>query len=117
MILVHLCAIVVGMKAHPVELRERVVRFVKRGGTKVEAAERFDIGRQTVYRYLAAEREGRLAPRPWGGSKKRFGDDDLRREVKAKPSAILKAHAKAFGVNPSSIWKRLRRLGITLKKN
>jgi len=104
------------MKAHPVELRERVVRFVKNGGAKVEAAKRFDIGRQTVYRYLAAEREGRLAPRPWGGSRKRFGDDDLRREVKAKPSATLKAYGKALGVSHVAVWLRLRQLAITQKK-
>jgi len=98
-------------------LRERVVRFVKEGGTKVEAAKRFEIGRQTVYRYLAAEREGRLAPESWGGSKKRLEDESLRQRVKEKPSATLKGHAKALGVSHVTVWRRLRLLKITLKKN
>ena len=105
------------MKAYPVELREKVVDFVKKGGKKVDAAEHFGIGRQTVYRYLAAERAGSLAPKPRPGRKKTFSDERLRQEVKARPSATLKGHAKALGVSDVAVWRRLRQLDITLKKN
>jgi transposase len=49
------------------DLRERAVKFINDGGSKVEAARRFDLGRQTVYRYLAAAHEGMLAPKKTGG--------------------------------------------------
>ena len=104
------------MKAHSVELRERVVRFVERGGKKSEAALHFEIGERSVYRFLKAARDGCLAPKPQGGSAKKFGDDALRREVKAKPSATLEAHGRALGVSHAAVWKRLRKLAITLKK-
>jgi len=46
------------MKAHPVELRERVVRFVERGGKKTEAALRFEIGERSSYTYDHLGRRG-----------------------------------------------------------
>jgi len=105
------------MKAYSVELRERIVGFVEKGGSKVDAAAHFKVGRRTVYRYLHASRSGNLAPKPQPGRKKTFDDESLRREVKTRPSATLKEHGKALGVSHSAVWTRLRRLAITLKKN
>ena len=48
-----------GMKAYALDLRERVVKFLQAGGSKAEAARRFDLGRRTVYRYLAAAKAGK----------------------------------------------------------
>jgi len=90
---------------------------VAKGGSKVDAAAHFKVGRRTVYRYLGAAQGGDIAPKPQPGRRKAFGDDDLRREVKARPSATLKALAKALGVSHNAVWLRLRELGITLKKN
>jgi transposase len=105
------------MKAYSIDLRERVVGFVNGGGTRAAACRRFKVSRWTVYRYLDSARGGRLAPKPRGGSAKRFTDERLRQEVKASPSATLKKHAKALGVSHVAVWARLRRLAITLKKN
>ncbi|MDR1282651.1 MAG: transposase, partial [Opitutaceae bacterium] len=33
------------MRAYSLDLRRRIVEFVERGGSKVEAAERFGVGR------------------------------------------------------------------------
>ena len=55
------------MKAYALDLRERVVKFVQVGGSKVEAGRRFSLGRSTVYRYLAAVKTNTLAPKTsWG---------------------------------------------------
>jgi transposase len=105
------------MTAYSMDLRKRIVKFVSDGGTKAEAARRFKVSRWTVYRYHDAAQSGDLAPKPCGGSAKRFGDDALRREVKDKPSATLKAHGRALGVSHNAVWKRLRQLAITFKKN
>jgi len=105
------------MKPYPLVLRSRIIGFVNEGGSKAEAARRFKVSRMTVHRYVNAGKKGSLAPRPQGGSKKRFADDALRRDVEAKPSATLKERAKAFGVHHSAIGKRLRQMAITLKKN
>ena len=41
------------MKAYGLNLRERVVKFVSIGSSKVEAARRFNLGRWTVAKYHA----------------------------------------------------------------
>jgi putative transposase len=105
------------MKAHTVELRERIVGYVENGGSKTDAAAHFKVGRRSVYRYLEAARGGSLAPKPQPGRKRAFADESLRREVKAHPSATLESHGKALGVSRNAVWLRLRQLKITLKKN
>ena len=52
------------MKAYALDLRERVVKFVQVGGSKVEAGRRFSLGRSTVYRYLAAVKTSPPPPTP-----------------------------------------------------
>ena len=104
------------MKAHTLELRERIVGFVKKGGSKTDAARIFNVGRKTVYRYLTAAQSGRLAPLPCGGSMKKLSSERLEEEVAKRPDATLKELGKALGVNHVSVWRRLRQLSITLKK-
>jgi transposase len=104
------------MKAYSIDLRERVVRFVLSGNSKAEASRRFNVSWRTVLRWCQAGLCN-LAPKPRLGRKKAFADDALRREVKDNPSATLKRHAKTLGVSHVAIWRRLRLLGITLKKN
>ena len=86
------------------------------GGSKAEAARRFKVSRMTVHRYTGRGREGGLAPKPQGGSAKRFADGCLRQEVKRRPDATLAEHGLALGVSHVAVWKRLRRMAVTLKK-
>ena len=106
------------MKFYSIDLRERIVRFVEDGNSMAEASRKFKVCYRSVQRYVSMAKDGgSLAPKPQGGSAKRFGDDDLRREVEARPSATLKGYGKALGVSDVAIWRRLRQLAITLKKN
>ena len=104
------------MKAYALELRERIIGFVANGGSKTDAARIFNVGRKTVYRYLNAAQAGTLAPLPCGGSKKKFSSERLEEEVAKRPDATLKELGKALGVNPASVWRRLRQQSVTLKK-
>ena len=104
------------MKAYSIDLRERVVRFVGDGNSKAEASRRFKVSWRTVLRWCKAGL-GNLAPKPQGGSEKKLADDALLRAVRDKPSATLKRHAKALGVSHVAVWRRLRQMGVTLKKN
>jgi transposase len=104
------------MKAYSIDLRERVVRFVGDGNTKAEATRRFSVSWRTVLRWCKAG-SGNLAPKPRPGRRKAFADESLRQEVRQSPSATLERHARALGVSHVAVWKRLRQLGITLKKN
>jgi transposase len=104
------------MKAYALDLRERVVKFIKSGGSKAEAARRFDLGRRTVYRYLAAVEAGTLAPKASWGHWRKLDPQQLQVHVKKHPDATLKELQKTFGVSHHAIWVRLGQLGFTLKK-
>ena len=104
------------MKAYALDLRERVVKFIKQGGSKVEAARRFDLGRRTVYRYLAAAQTGTLAPKASWGQWRKLDPQKLQVHVKEHPDATLKELQSVFGVSHHAVWVRLRKLGFTIKK-
>jgi len=111
-------AIMGRMKPYSIDLRERVVGFVKKGNTKADAARHFGICWKTVGRYVKAQRAGSLSPRPHGGGRrKKFTSEMLEREVSENSDFTLGEYAKALGVSHNAIWKRLRQLAITLKKN
>jgi transposase len=104
------------MKAYALDLRERVVKFVKRGGSKAEASRRFELGRSTVYRYLVAVQTGTLAPKTSWGHWRKLDPQKLQVHVQQHPDATLKELRKVFGVSHHAIWVRLGQLGFTLKK-
>jgi putative transposase len=98
------------------DLRERVVKFIKSGGSKAEAARRFELGRRKVYRYLAAVEAGTLAPKASWGHWRKLDPQQLQVHVKKHPDATLKELQTVFGVSHHAIWVRLGQLGFTLKK-
>ena len=88
------------MKAYALDLRERVVKFLQAGGSKVEAARRFDLGRRTVYRYLAAAKHGTLAPKTTWGKWRTLDPEKLQAHVKKHPAATLKELQAVFKRQP-----------------
>ena len=104
------------MKAYALDLRERVVKFSQSGGSKAEAARRFELGRSTVYRYRAAVQTGTLAPKTSWGHWRKLDPQKLQIHVKQHPDATLKELQKVFSVSHHAIWVRLGQLGFTLKK-
>jgi len=104
------------VKAYGIDLRERVVRFVSEGGSKMEAAKRFSLARQTVYNFLAMEEKGSLEPKKSWGHWRKLDPEKLQEYVKAHPDSTLMEMKKALGASHNAIWVQLRKLGITLKK-
>ena len=104
------------MKAYALDLRERVVKFIQKGGSKVEAARHFDLARSSVYRYLGAVQTGTLAPKTSWGKWRKLDPEKLQAHVKTHPDATLKEIQKVFGVSHHAVWVRLGQLGFTLKK-
>ena len=105
--------------AYSVDLRERAVAYVEGGGKKVKACEIFQIGHDTLYRWLRQHREqGTLQPRQRGKYKKRKIDDQALISYVAKhPDATLEEIGSVFEVSAVGIWKACKRLQITRKKN
>src|SRR5271156_939597 len=105
-----------GMKAYALDLRERVLKFIQGGGSKTEAARRFELARSSVYRYLVAAKKGALPPKTSWGAWRKLDPEKLQVHVKKHPDATLKELQKVFGVSHHAIWVRLGQLGFTLKK-
>ena len=104
------------MRAYALDLRERVVKFVQAGGTRAEAARRFQLGERSVYRYLAATKTNTLAPKTSWGAWRKLDPAKLQAHVKKHAAATLTELAAALGVSHNAVWVRLQQLGCTLKK-
>ncbi|MEK7707147.1 MAG: IS630 transposase-related protein [Verrucomicrobiota bacterium] len=105
-----------GLKAYGLDLRERVVKFIHRGGAKTEAARRFNLGRRTVCRYLATAQKETLSPKTSWGHLRKLDPHQLHAHVKKHPAATRKELQQVFGVSHHAVGVRLRQLGFTLKK-
>jgi transposase len=99
---------------YSMDLRERVVAFVREGGSKAEAAKRFGVHRLTVYGWLNAKS---LEPKKHGRRKRKLDWAALQKDVDAHPDKILKERAEAFGVHVNAIWYALREMKLSNKKN
>jgi len=111
------------------DLRRRVVKAYTDGeGTYEELAARFDVGRASVDRLLRLDREtGSVAAKATGGSKSILADDDMESIqfiVLAEPDITLSTLREKFiadggaeRVSTSTLWRAVRRLGLTRKKS
>ncbi len=104
------------MKAYPMDLRVRVINYLKRGGSSVDAQEKFTVGHDTIYRWKRLEKAGRLEPKKSWGKWKKIDPEKLRAYVAKNSDATLWQIGRAFGGTDVGALGALRRLGITLKK-
>ena len=105
------------MKAYSLDLRKRIVAYVNGGGKKTDAARRFGVGRDTVYRFLQAAKTRRLAPKTSWGHWRKIDPQQLGRYVQAHADATLNEMQDVFGVSRTGIWRALRKMNYTLKKS
>jgi transposase len=99
---------------YSIDLRTRVVAFVAKGGSKIEASDRFGVSRKTVYNWLAKED---LRPKAHGPRRRKLDRQALRAHVATHPDALIRERAAHFGVSQTSIWHGLNQLRISVKKN
>lgn len=116
------------MRAHHTDLRQRIVDAYRNcEGSVRELAVRFKVAPRTVQNYLNLVRDtGSVEPRPHGGGSASKLDDAGMREVRAvvaeKNDRTLAEIAGELDrrcdvrVGVSTVWRILRRLGITRKK-
>lgn len=100
---------------YSVDLRERVVDFVRQGGSKSEAARVFGVSRWCVYDWMSREtlesaKQG--CPGPW-----KLSPETLEAHVASYPDAYQHERGVALGVSRYVVWYGLKRLGIRRKKN
>jgi transposase len=99
---------------YSVDLRERVVKFVRGGGSKSEAARKYNVCRSAVYDWLRRET---LEPKKQGRRKRKLDWVELENHINSYPDFLLRERAEHFGVRIFSIQYACAQLGISHKKN
>jgi transposase len=97
------------------DLKERVLTYVRKGGSKQEAARLFNIARSTVYTWLS-EPDDHCPGVPGPKNNRKFKREELLQRVKEKPDSLQKELAAYFKVSVNAISRALKRLGIVRKK-
>lgn len=115
-------------KGYSVDLRERVIAVVQRGGVTDDAAAKlFQIGEATVHRWKRLKREtGALLPRPQGGGyppRIPAEREHVVREMVAQQPDLTDQEAAweyhrrtGTSVSRATMGRTLRKLGLTRKK-
>ena len=105
-------------RSYSTDLRERVVNFVERGGSKSDAGEIFQVSRQVIYQWLKRRDEtGSLAPGKSRGNLSKIVKERLERYIKSHSDSYLHEAAEALGYSKSGIHRALKRYDISYKKN
>lgn len=98
------------------DIRKRVIDFVRSGGSKAEAARRFQVGRASVYRWLSGE-DGLSYKRPGPKGPTKLDWEALRHHVNEHDDLTYKERARHFDVSYYCIWHAMHKMGLTRKKN
>jgi len=103
--------------AYSVDLRSRVIDFIREGHTQEETSLIFKVGTSTIKRWLALLSEtGSLQKRPLNRSASIFESEKLQSYIEENPDAFLKDIAEHFGGSVTGAFYALEREKITLKK-
>ena len=114
-------------RAYSQDLRDRVMAAVDSGTGAYAAASIFRVSVSYIYKLLGRrKRTGETRARPWAGGprpKLAAHDDALCAQVTSEPDATLAElqawliEKRGIKVSIGCLWKRLRHLGLTLKKS
>ncbi|MGL5784038.1 MAG: IS630 transposase-related protein, partial [Alphaproteobacteria bacterium] len=91
-------------KTYSQDLREKVVRFIKQGGGKSEAASLFKIGRATIHRWLRLHASGNLKPKKRTSFHQKMDVEQLKAYVSANPDHTLKEIGKALNMAYQTVF-------------
>ena len=103
-----------------IDLRERVITAIHSGMEKTKACDAFDVCRQTIYNWLALEKEqGHLEPKSDYQNGHSHGIPDLlgfKKYVHTHADQTQEEIAEHFAVSSSTIGRVLQKINFTRKK-
>jgi transposase len=103
--------------AYSIDLRSRVIGFIRAGHTQEETGTIFNVGVSTIKRWLALLSEtGSLGKRPLNRSASIFNSEKLKAYIEENPDAFLKEIAEHFGGSITGAFYALEREKLTYKK-
>ena len=104
-------------KQYSLDLRERVIEYIKLGNSQQTSAKIFMVSKSSVSRWwIRYEKEGIIKPKPRLGSKGKIDPNQLKSYVENNEDKTLAEIAVVFKVSICSVYKRLKKLGYSYKK-
>jgi putative transposase len=97
---------------YSVDLRERVLSYIKEGGSHAVAARLFKVTPRTIYNW---HQRKNLEPKKHGFRRRKLDKELLAKHVRDYPDALLRERAAYFGVRVNAIWVAKHALGIVKK--
>ena len=105
------------MQAYSIDLRIKVISYIKKGNSQKLATEVFNLNKATVNRWwLRYKQEGHVKPRENKGRKAKIDRAELKRYVESQPNSMLRDIGLKFKVSANSVHKCLKKLGFSYKK-
>ena len=100
------------------DLRERVLAYIERGGAKTAAHELFQVGEDTIYRWIRRKKQtGTPEAKKPERKPYKIQQEALLSELEKRSDATLKELATALLVSDAGVLYACRRLKLTRKKN
>ena len=103
-------------RAYSEDLREKVISYIMSGGSKREAARTFNIGEDTIYRWMRRHKAGDIRPKIRTDYPRKIDEQKLKDYVEANPDHTLEQIGRGLNLGRQTIFRWLRRLKITRKK-
>ena len=100
--------------SYSIDMRTRVISYVRSGGSQTEASRIFQISSKTIYNWL--QKPDITEPSARKPYRSKLDKRALAEDVRRYPDDYLRERAKRFGVTPQTIWYALKRLNV-VKKN
>jgi transposase len=106
-------------QGYSVDFRECVLAYLSRGHSIKSASEIFQISQKTINNWRSMVRKfGHCNPQTTPRiSPKKIGDSMLLMYIDDYPDATLSEMARHFSCSSVAVWKRLKILKVTRKKN
>ncbi len=103
---------------YSLDLREKVINYIKNGNSQKSATEVFNLHRNTVNRWIMRyKKEGHYNERQRPGFKSKINKSEVESFVQNNPDVKLTEVGKKFGVSSGHAGRILKQLGFTYKKN
>jgi transposase len=102
---------------YSLDLRKKVINYIKLGNTQKAAASYYELGLNTVNRwYMRYRKEGHYNPRKREGKQGRMCEKALEEFLSKNPNALLKEIGKFFGMTAEGALYWMKKLGYSYKK-
>lgn len=99
--------------SYDIKFRRQVLKIREKEGLSFsKVAELFGISKQTVYNWSKRIEEKKNRERTY-----KIDEEALAADVLSHPDSYLYERAERFKVSINYIWRALKRLGVTYKKN